>query len=194
MDALLLLRIYNRVYTVADFCTKNLSYIWTTLVNAYTTKTHLFFQGVTPPYGMTDVHVGAPSSALPLWYYNKDTQTFVQWNMNANTLEDAQKMLNIPRALSLPILSMSIVDGDRVIHDLTDFLMSVRVYHSSRDTFPSMAHLLGAWSLSSRIVLNPANNYSVNCITDTADSITLRMDSQEYIRPVQAVQAIPEVY
>jgi hypothetical protein len=139
------------------------------------------FDGISTPYTETDVTIGTPSSAVPLWYYRKDTRTFVEWTPNARTAEDAQTMIG--RSISLPILSMTIVKEGKEIHDLTDFMSSVRVYHSSRDTFPSIAHLLGAWSLSSRTVLKPADHYSTFSITDTADLSVNPTDSHEYFRP-----------
>ena len=181
MDALCMLRMYNRAYMLFTLCTTNAVYIWRTLVNAYSESTHLLFDGISTPYSEADVTIGTSSSAVPLWYYRKDTRTFVEWTTHAQTAEDAQKMVS--RGVSLPILSMTIVKEGTEIHDLTDFMGSVRVYHSNPDTFPSIAHLLGAWSLSSRTVLKPGDHYSAFSITDTADLVVQPTNSHEYFRP-----------
>lgn len=180
MDALCMLRMYNRAYMLFTLCTTNVVYIWRTLVNAYTENTHLFFDGISSPYSEADVTVGTPSSAVPLWYYKKDTRTFVEWTETTQTVEDAQKMIS--RGVPLPILSMTIVKEGKDIHDLTDFMASIRVYHSNPDTFPSVAHLLGAWSLSSRTVLKAADHYSAFSITDNADLIVQSTGRHEYFR------------
>jgi len=181
MDTLCMLRMYNRAYTFFTLCTTNVMYIWRTLVNAYRETTHVFFDGISTPYNKADVTIGTPSSAVPLWHYRKDTRTFVEWTVNAETAEDAQTMVG--SGVPLPILSMTIVKEGKEIHDLTEFMASVQVYHSNRDTFPSIAHLLGAWSLSSRTVLKAADHYSAFSITTTADLIVLPTDSHEYFRP-----------
>jgi hypothetical protein len=176
MDTLCMLRMYNRAHTLYALCTTNVVYIWRTLVNAYKETTHVFFDGISTPYNRADVTIGTPSSAVPLWYYRKDTRTFIEW-----TAKDAQTIVG--SGASLPILSMTIVKEGKEIHDLTDFMGSVQVYHSNRDTFPSIAHLLGAWSLYSRTVLKAADHYSACSITTTADFIVLPTDSHEYFRP-----------
>ena len=180
MDALMLLRIYNRVFNAIDCCASNVSYIWTTLVNAYSVKTHLLFEGIAAPYLISSVNIGAPSSAVPLWRYEEGR--FLEWTLTAPETS--------PKPRQLPILSMNVVSDDRVIHDLTDFVDSLRVSHSNPDTFPSIAHILGAWSLSSRIVLNPANKYFVTIVTTTADTLAMPVDSHEYfeltVEPTQS--------
>jgi len=181
MDALLLLRIYNRVVNAANFCLTNANYIWETLVNAYSVKINLFFEGIAAPYNKAAVNVGAPSSAHPLWYYREDTKTFVEWTVNFQSMEDIEAIL---KARSLPILSMGVVSDEQLVHDLTDFVESIRVFHSNPETFPSIAHIIGAWSLSSRIVLNPANKYFATIITSTADTIAVPIDSLEHFNAV----------
>jgi hypothetical protein len=189
MDALLLLRIYNRAVNAATFCVTNAVYIWETLVNAYNVKINLFFEGIAAPYNQAAVNVGAPSSAVPRWYYRDDTKTFVEWTVNFQNMEDTEATL---KARSLPILSIGIVSDERLIHDLTDFAETIRVFHSNPETFPSIAHILGAWSLSSRIVLNPADKYFATIITSAAETIAVPIDSMEYFNAVTDTKAEPE--
>jgi len=172
MDTLMLLRIYIRVFNLINYCSSNISYTWRTLVDAYSVKTHLFFDRIAAPYMNSAVNIGAPSSALPLWTYQDDTKTFVEWTL--------MRPETMPKAHQLPILSMSVVSDERVVHDITDFVDSLQVCHSNPDTFPSIAHSLGAWSLSSRIVLNPTAEYYVTIITSSADTIAITCDSHAY--------------
>jgi len=75
---------------------------------------------------------------------------------------------------------------ERVVHDLTDFLENVEVFHANITMFPSIAHILGAWSLSSKIVLNPEHNYTVDIITDTGDTLSVGAHSYAFFRPAEA--------
>jgi hypothetical protein len=175
MDAMMLLRMYNRAWNVVDFCFINLKHIWTTVAESYTPKTYVFFDKISAPYSRTAVNVGAPSSALPLWSYNAETSTFVEWNSGV----DAKRA-------SLPLLSLVVVDEERIIHDLTDFVESIRVVHSNAAHVPSIAHIIGAWSLSSKIVLNPTNEYFANTITTTAETIAFPITDHTYLDTVMS--------
>ena len=183
LNPLLLLRLYNQIHTFSDLCSKHALYIWKTLVDAYTVKTHLFFEGIAPPYNRSAVNIGAPSSAVPLWQYREDTKTFVEWSLDHQEMASSEARLQMNQ---LPILSMAIVDDERVVHDLTEFLASIRVFHSNPKIFPSVAHIIGAWSLSSGIVLNPSNNYFANSITISADTITIPINNNEYFHVLLA--------
>ena len=164
---------------MTDFCVTNVAYLYKTLVDAYSVKTYLLFERMVSPYNRSDVHLGSASSALPLWYYREDTRTFNEWSLEYTENKRSE----------IPILSMAITDGERILHDLTDYMESVRVFHST-GAIPSIAHILGAWSLSSGIVLNPTNNYFVTVITSTADTVTLPMTDVKYLNV--AIAAEPE--
>jgi hypothetical protein len=185
LNPLLLLRIYNTLYTVYDECVTHTVYIWETLVNAYTTKTHVFFEGIATPYLSSAVNVGAPSSAVPLWHYRADTKTFVEWSLQGMTHQHAQLL----QKRELPILSMTVIDGERTLHDLTDFIGPIQVFHSNPEIFPSIAHILAAWSLSSGIVLNQLNTYSATIITSSADTVTVSISNNEYLHSALAEPA-----
>ena len=181
LNPLLLLRVYNHLYVLTDMCVKNAVYLWETVVQAYSIKTYILFNGIAYPYNRALVNIGILSSATPLWYYREDTRTFVEWSLQFQNMDDAQRSL---QARELPILSMAVVDEERIIHDLTDFLGPIRVVHSSPTVFPSIAHIVGAWSLSSGIILNPSKQYLANSITSSADTIAIPIDSHEYFNPV----------
>ena len=173
MDAMMLLRIYNRAWNAVDFCVANVKHIWSAVADSYAVKTYLLFHEISTPYTRGAVNVGAPSSALPLWSYSVETKTFTEWSPGVQQ--------STPRAIGLPLLSIVVVDEERIIHDLTDFVESIRVGHSNPLRFPSIAHILGAWSLSSKIVLNPTNKYFANTITTAAESIAFPITSHTYL-------------
>ena len=166
----MLLRMYNRAWNALDFCFINIKHIWSAVADSYAVKTYVFFDEISAPYTRTSVNLGAPSSAVPLWSYSVETKTFVEWSPGVQ-----------PKEVSLPILSLAVVDEERVIHDLTDFVESIRVAHSNPLRFPSIAHILGAWSLSSKIVLNPTTQYFANTITTTAETIAFPITSYTYL-------------
>ena len=54
--------------------------------------------------------------------------------------------------------------------DLTDFTEAVHIYG---DASPSLAHLLGAWSLHSGIVLDVSRSFTARMINSTGGTVTL---------------------
>ncbi len=183
MNPLLLLSVYNHIHLLSEACVKHAQYLWQTLVDAYTIKTHIFFQGIASPYSSSTVHTRTRGSATPLWHYRADTKTFVEWSNQFQGMADAEAAL---QQTSLPILSMTIVDGEEVIHDLTEFIGPIRVFHSTPKVSPSIAHIIAAWSMSSGIVLHPSNNYLANTITNFADTVAIAINSHEYLNVVLA--------
>jgi hypothetical protein len=121
-----------------------------------------------------------------MWYYREDTRTFVQWSLLYN-MDEAEKATE---SSEVPVLSLAITDGERIVHDLTEFMESVRIFHC-REAVPSIAHILGAWSLSSRIVLNPTDGYTVTVITTGADTLTFPMTDGRYLN-IAIADAWPE--
>ena len=81
----------------------------------------------------------------------------------------------------LPILSMEILAGEDVVCDLTDFIASVKVHTYSMDVLPSIAHLLGAWSIHSGIVLDRGRNFMVRVIDTRANTIDLHTEDHEFM-------------
>jgi len=174
-QVLFLLRAYNYLGKFIDTSVKNISYVYSTLDQAFRVKTHILFDGISAPYDKALVNVIA-SSAKPLWFYQGDSQTFIEWSRQFESIDDAKQL----PAKTLPILSMAVVDADEVLHDLTDFLDTVTVHHSE-GKFPSIAHILAAWTLSSGIVLDTQRPYFANMITSTANTIAVPIDTHEYL-------------
>ena len=175
MQALFVLRMYNYLEDVVSKCTATVGTLYSAVKHAFSVKTHILFEGISTPYDKALVNTGAPSSAMPLWHYEKGARVFLEWTPRINTEEAMASM----KGSSLPILSMTVVDEERVVHDLTDFLESVRVFHRNK-AFPSVAHIIGAWSLSSGIVLNTKHDYFASIITSDADTIALPVDTHDY--------------
>lgn len=83
---------------------------------------------------------------------------------------------------SLPILSLEIRDGDTVLHDLTEFIGTMRVHVRGDDKFsPSIVHILSAWTITSKIVLNP--KLTGSSINTSAEITPIELDSTTFIRP-----------
>jgi len=167
---------YNYLDSLVRTCARNIESLYTGVHGAFCVKTYIFFDGISAPYDKNIVHIGAPSSAMPLWRYQKETNAFTEWSLDIQTAEEAMQRLG---SSSLPILSMTLIDEKRTLHDLTDFLESVRVFHRN-GLFPSVAHIIGAWSLSSGIVLSVKHEYYANIITSAADMLAVPVDTHEY--------------
>ena len=182
LQALFFLRIYNCLSYAVTASAMNIKTLYTAVEGAFSVKTHVLFEGISTPYDKLLVNTGAPSSARPLWWYQKDAAAFIEWSPRINAEE---RVTNVKGA-SLPILSMTIVGEERIVHDLTDFVERARVFHTNGGTFPSVAHIIGAWSLSSGIVLNTRNEYFANIITNTADTMALPVNTHEYYSVLRA--------
>lgn len=161
----MLLSLYNTVFDYTEAWFAKLTTFWNAFWSACRPKRHVFFEGICSPYEVSAVNVGAASSALPLWSY--EDRTFTQWRTLGGPTQ------------SLPILSLTISDEERELHDLTDFVESIRVSNTG-EIFPSIAHILAAWSLSSKIVLDPST-YTVNIITTAADILTFPVTSNDFL-------------
>jgi len=134
---------------------------------------YIFFNGVDQPVAFTSVDLHAPGSAQPLWVYSQETNTFYEWPMHETDTISPH---------SLPVLSLEIQDGDTVLHDLTEFVGTMRVHVRGDDKFsPSISHILSAWTLTSKVVLNP--KLSGSSINASADVTPIELNSTTLIRP-----------
>jgi hypothetical protein len=134
---------------------------------------YIFFNGVDQPLRFSTVDLHAPGSAQPLWVYSQEANTFYEWPMHETDTINPH---------SLPILSLEIHDGDTVLHDLTEFVGTMRVHVRGDDKFsPSISHILGAWTLTSKIVLNP--KLTGASISSSGESSSLELNSATFIRP-----------
>jgi hypothetical protein len=83
---------------------------------------------------------------------------------------------------TLPILSLEIKDGDDVLHDLTEFVGTMRVHVRGDDKFsPSISHIMNAWTLTSKVVPHP--RLTGASISSSGESSSLELNSTTFIRP-----------
>ena len=124
-------------------------------------QNYVFFKGNPAPYRATMVNENASGSTPVDWYYNADKHVF---------LDSTDALLS--HACTLPILSAEIVLDGRAFYDLTDFAETVRVY-SDDERAPSIQHLIGAWGLSSGIVLDHARGFEAHVILNNGSAAVL---------------------
>ena len=155
---LFLARTYIFIKNTYDTVYENLHVLYNKLQKALSKKQYVFFQYITSPYNILDVIIAASSCAPPLWYYIPENKAFISCNLVAS-VEDT--LNSAKRGSPLPILSMEVVENDQVVFDLTDFLSSITVYPSTHNKCPPVAHILSAWTLSSKIVLDRERSFVV---------------------------------
>jgi hypothetical protein len=63
---------------------------------------------------------------------------------------------------------MEILENDKVVFDLTDFLENMKIYGTS---MPSVEHIIGTWYISNGIVLDTTSRYVVRHITENAETV-----------------------
>jgi hypothetical protein len=113
---------------------------------------------------------------VPDWYYLAESNTFVEW-------EHATPLSSLTRvnSLQLPVLSMEIIEDDAVVYDLTEFIDNLKIHTLGDEFFPSVAHILGAWSISSGIVLDTTRGFIVRMIDTQANTIETEPNNYAYI-------------
>jgi len=126
--------------------------------------TYILFENIMHPYNASCVTLTLAASAIPDWYYKPDENILVQWTFPARINTKAPPF---PRLRST-ILSMEILENDRVVFDLTDFLGKMEIYG---ERMPCVQHIIGAWYASSSIVLDTTSPYVVRHITETAETV-----------------------
>jgi hypothetical protein len=145
------------------------TYVYTGAEQIFGPQTYIFFQGITSPYREVMVNPAASGSAPPEWKYDAKNHTFLEYGAATEVQQKSHR---------LPILSLEIVQKDKVIYDLTDFLDTVRVY-ASGEKAPSTQHIIGAWGLSSGIILNRTRGYEARMITNQAATFGVPIRSTE---------------
>jgi hypothetical protein len=171
-----MLRLYSRLSKGYDMLKDKLVQLYENAVFIFSDKVYVLFENNATPYLRSSVNTGAVSSALPQWYFHQDTKSFIYWKVG----ESPEKSISDYLAYSqLPILSMGITKGDECLHDLDDFINSITVYKPEDADFPSTPHLIGAWSLTSKIILDTTRYYKVSILTDMADTICVPLYTHE---------------
>ena len=177
---------YNSFTHGVDNCISLVKRTYGALCDMCYPPTYLFFPGNEVPYQYRLVNVDAAGSAKPEWSYVPETNQFVEWPF----LDAADTKLSDP----LPILSMEIIDAEeRVLYDLTDFIEKVKVY---TDKFygasPCIAHIIGAWALSSGVVLDHVLDLKVRFINTSADTRLLSIYDTDSEYVTQEIQGLVE--
>lgn len=171
-----LLGVYNTLEKVwvstSDFYNK----LYIGVQYAFIEKVYYIFEFLPTPVLISSVNISAESSAVPEWYYLPDSNTFLEWEQGTPL-----SVLKQSEPLELPILSMEILEDDIVIFDLTNFIETMKVHTVQSEFFPSVAHILAAWSISSAVILDATREFKVRMITTKADTKEVLADNYEYI-------------
>ena len=158
-----LLSYYNWLSSLCTTTTRTVQRFYDSLVKAFSPNTYIFFRDVEFAYPSSSISFQTHGSAYPAWLYSADTLTFTEWPEG-------------DKPSKLPVLSMEVVDEDEVIYDLTDFVNEINVIQlEDSTTFPSVGQILNAWTLSSKIVLDP--KLRVSLITATAETVNMDLRS-----------------
>ena len=171
---LLALGLYNRLNNGLADLVVTFNTLYRGICNIYKEKVYILFEKIGAPYLLENVNIGSPSSAYPQWYYDPSNHAFVHWALGSSVKGIIATTSTIHK---LPILSMEILDNDRIIHDLTDFIDKIDVYSTEQEHSPCIAHLIGAWSLSSEIVLDTTRLFKVRFMNSSGSTVSTNISS-----------------
>ena len=158
-----LLSYYNWLSSLCTTTTRTVQRFYDSVVKVFSPNIYTFFRDVEFPYPSSSISFQTHGSAYPAWLYSSDTFTFTEWPEGDTTSK-------------LPVLSMEVVDGEEVLYDLTEFVNEINVVREEDSTsFPSVGQILNAWTLSSKIVLDP--KLRVTMITATAETVNTDLRS-----------------
>jgi len=149
---LFLLRAYSKLSDFTVRAVTTFGELVHVMIGVFVPKVYYMFRGTAGAYNIEDYIPWATGSARPEWVYHTGNSTWYPWTGHLhNTLSPPTF-----HAHPLPILSLEIVDGERAHYDLTDFLEPMRVGQLGDVLLstPSVAHLVSAWSVSSRVVVD----------------------------------------
>lgn len=145
-----------RYYNILSHC---LLKAWTTCRAIYQKVSEVFqpncyilYEGIPVACKEATISSYASGSAQAQWIYDADEKTFFSLSEPMNVYECDSK--NFP-ILSLDIVERGSADG-HVHYDLTDFIENMTVYTMDNQTakYPSIQHLLAAWTTHSHVLLN----------------------------------------
>ena len=140
--------------------------------DAFTEKVYYFFEKNPTGFLTSSVNISASSSAVPQWSYLLSKNTFLRWSRPPPPTV---------HFLELPLLSMEVLENDLVVCDLTEFISTIRVYMDEQPLFPSIAHILGAWSLSSGIILDNTRRFTIRIIDTEANTREYEVNNYEFV-------------
>jgi hypothetical protein len=173
---LVLVELYNRLDNTYNSFKRFFKTLYGGIRNAFVEKNYYLFENISYPFLTSSVNISASSSAIPDWYYIPSRKAFLKWENN-RTLSSLLES----KPLALPVLSMEILDKSAVVYDLTDFIEGLQVYSNDATLLPSIAHILGAWSLSSGIILDVKRGFTARMINTDANTVESKVDSYTYI-------------
>jgi hypothetical protein len=150
---------YNIFTNAIGLFQKNATDIKTIISQLLGPKEYLFFYEYNVPCLRSTVNVEASGSAKVEWIYDADKRVFYQYDY-------ANKYREHPSRL--PVLSIEVIENNKVLYDLTDFLDTLR-FVSCGDSAPSIEQLIGAWSLSSGIILDTTRNFELRFLCTEAN-------------------------
>jgi hypothetical protein len=159
----LFLSVSNVVETVESFWNK----LTDILIELSQPKFYGFFKGSTYPYLLRMAHLYATGSAKLEHVFSFDDRCFFPY------IENDEFAIERPneRPTSFPLLSLELFDPteNKVHYDLTDFVESVKVIHVKGSPSPSIAHILAAWQLISRVIVD-TTRFKARYINNDGDS------------------------
>ena len=181
-SVLVLLGAYNCLEHTLSRFTGAVRRLYRGVKDAFTEKVYYFFEKNPTGFLTTSVNISASSSAVPEWSYLPSKNTFFRWTRTPPTL-------HAEHFQELPLLSMEILENDLVVCDLTEFISTIRVHLDEQPLFPSIAHILGAWSLSSGIVLDNTRRFTTRIIDLEANTHEYEVNSYDFT-PMQNKEAL----
>jgi hypothetical protein len=155
---LYLIRLFNLVTNALAYSFERCGKVWTALEEGLSGREYLFFELNPAPYAELAVNETASGSARAEWVYDADHRIFTEYGAGGG------------HDKPLPILSLEILYKEKVFYDLTDFAEMIRVRSAEGKLAPCIPHILGAWSLSSGIVLDATRGFEVRLIDMEANT------------------------
>lgn len=146
--ALLFVRTYTFVRTLLEVATKQTVKTTKYLVNSLSDDTYYVYNGSYVPISQNNLKPGLGSAEMA-YKYNRDTKVLV--SLADSTTDNRHHTSNI--------LEASLVLGDLVLYDVTEFFDTVEFVSANNNDFPSILTWLGFWSLESGVYLDPAKNF-----------------------------------
>ena len=157
--------LYERAVTVSKK-------VYDAVVSAFQPCFWVFFKDTHAPYSFQTLSLSAPGSLQPNWIYDSTNLRFIPviyGELPSVTMvrTDSRKRLPI---LSLEVRSKNSVSS-KCIYDLTDFIEKVRVCYVKNVNYgsPTVAQVIGAWSISSGVILDWSQQIFVNIINQDGD-------------------------
>jgi hypothetical protein len=145
---LLFVRTYTFVRTLLEVATKQTVKTTKYLVNSLSDDTYYVYNGSYVPISQNNLKPGLGSAEMA-YKYNRDTKVLV--SLADSTTDNRQHTSNI--------LEATLVLGDLVIYNITEFFDTVEFVSADNNDFPPILTWLGFWSLESGVCLDPTKNF-----------------------------------